>query len=60
MQARPGTIENLTDEQRNVKNEIQKWLKEEKNITNSKWNDWRTLRFCRARKFNVPKIKAMI
>lgn len=26
----------------------------------SKWTDWLTLRFCRARKFDVEKIKIML
>lgn len=60
MEFKPGTFENLSQEQRDIKNLIQKWLKEEMNVTDSKWNDWQTLRFCRARKFDVPKIKTMI
>lgn len=60
MEAKPGTFENLSEEQEKIKNEIQKWLKEEKNQSTEKWNDWNVLRFCRARKFDVPKIKIMI
>lgn len=53
-------MENLTEQQRAVKDEIQRWLRDEKHVPEGQWGDWQTLRFCRARKFDVPKIKEMI
>lgn len=57
---KPGTLENLNTAQIEVKNEIQRWLKEDLQNTDPKWTDWFVLRFCRARKFDIPKIKIMI
>ena len=53
-------MENLTAEQKQVKQEIEKYLFEELKESRERWNDWTILRFCRARKFDVIKVKEMI
>lgn len=50
----------MTEEQRQVKAEIERYLFDELKESRERWNDWTILRFCRARKFDVVKIKEMI
>lgn len=55
-----GTLENLTPSQKQIKQKITHFIKIENNQTDPRWTDWYILRFCRARKFDLPKIKQML
>ena len=50
----------MTVEQKQVKIEIEKYLFEELKESKERWTDWTILRFCRARKFDIVKVKEMI
>ena len=55
-----GTIENLSPEQEQIKNELKRYIIEEKGVKDQWWNDWYLLRFCRAWKFKIAEIKKMV
>ena len=60
MEKKQGTLENLSPEENDIKEQIRNWLRNDLKNYDPKWSDWMILRFCRARKFDVPKIKLMI
>lgn len=55
-----GTLENLNPEQIEIREQVRNYIYSEKQITDPRWTDWYILRFCRARKFNLKKIKIML
>lgn len=55
-----GYYGDLTPVQTQVFNEIKDWMLVEKLDVSGQWDDYDLLRFCRARKFVVADVKAML
>lgn len=56
-----GFLETITPAEKEVMLRVKAWLRETYGINCKRvWNHWNILRFCRARKFDFPKIAEMI
>ena len=57
-----GFLDDLSPEQENIMNEVINWIKTENilDMQRMQFNKRDTLRFCRARKFDLGKIKTMV
>ena len=57
-----GTIDDMSDEQQRVLDEILAWIRSENilDLDAILFDERDILRFCRARSFDVPKVRAMI
>lgn len=55
-----GYLDDLSDSQEKVLEEIRTWIQNELNISSGLYDDWNILRFCRARKFKVKAVKKML
>jgi hypothetical protein len=61
METKTGFIDDVSDSQMAVLQAARRFIYEEMQVTDKlRWNDWYILRFCRARKFDIVKIKEMI
>ena len=58
-ETKTGFLHDISEDQLKVLEEVKTWLHEELKVNNSIYDDWYLLRFCRARKFNLPDIKIM-
>lgn len=54
-----GYLEDLSDEQRNILDQLRTYLREVLKNTDPRYDDRYLLRFCRARKFDYPKVQLM-
>jgi CRAL/TRIO domain/CRAL/TRIO, N-terminal domain len=61
METKSGFLNDVSDHQREVLEIIKRYVYEELQVADhERWSEWYILRFCRARKFDVVKIKHMI
>lgn len=54
-----GYLNNMTESEKKVLEEFRKYVLKTENVPQSICNRWYMLRFCRARKFDLKKIKLM-
>jgi hypothetical protein len=54
-----GTLGHLTPKEQGILTEFRTHVKDVMKLTDTKWDDWYLLRFCRARKFDLPKVITM-
>lgn len=54
-----GYMENMTEQELQVLNEFRVYVQQNPDVPKEMQNTWYLLRFCRARKFNMKKMKIM-
>lgn len=60
MDNKSGFLDDLSQQQEEVLLQVKNHIRIKLKVTDERWNDWYVLRFCRARKFDYPKVILMI